>query len=90
VITYLVIKDIAAIFEWYSGLKATRRVNRVSKGETGPFYRFAAALWPVIFGKGDDRLPAAIKKFAAYREREGRALIANIAMRHREWRIFEN
>jgi hypothetical protein len=87
--SYLVIQDIAAIFEWCSGVEATRRVNNENNEEYGPFYEFAAALWPVIFGKGDDGLPAAIKNFASYRERGGRALIANMAIRHPEWRLFE-
>jgi hypothetical protein len=89
VIAYLIVKDIAAIFEWCTGLEATRQVDRISHEETGPFYPFAAAIWPVIFGKGDDGLPAAIKNFAKHRDREGRALIANIALRNPTWKLFE-
>jgi hypothetical protein len=88
VIAYLVIKDVAAIFEWCTGLEATRQVDRISHEETGPFYRFAAAIWPIVFGKGDDGLPAAIRRFATYRKREGRALMANMAMRNPAWRLF--
>jgi hypothetical protein len=86
---YLIIKDIASIFEWYCGLEATRQVDRISNEETGPFYGFAAALWPVVFRKGDEGLPAAIKNFAQYRKSEGRPLMANMAMRNPEWRLFE-
>jgi hypothetical protein len=78
IISYLVIKDIAAIFEWSTKSPAKRRVDRVTHKEGGDFYKFAAAIWPVVFGQGDDGLLAAIKKFAKYRNREGRALMANI------------
>jgi hypothetical protein len=89
---YLVIKDAAAIFEWLTKMEATRQVNSSNHEETGPFWKFLTAIWPVIFGQGDDGLPAAIKKWADYREkyREGCALIANINFRHPEWRLFEN
>jgi hypothetical protein len=89
IISYLVIKDIAAIFEWCTKSPATRRIHRVTQKEGGDFYKFSAAIWPVVFGQGDDGLLAAIKKFAKYRNREGRALMANIKMRHPEWRVFE-
>jgi hypothetical protein len=69
-------------------LPATRRVDRVTHQEGGDFYKFADAIWPVVFGQGDDGLSAAIKKFAAYQNREGRALMANIKMRHPEWKVF--
>jgi hypothetical protein len=89
IISYLVIKDIAAIFEWCTELPATRQVDRATRQEGGGFHLFAAAIWPVVFGQGDDGLSAAIKKFAKYRNREGRALMANIKIRHPEWKVFE-
>jgi len=88
---YLVIKDAAAIFEWLTKKEATRQVNSLTHEETGPFWKFLAAIWPVVFGQGDDGLPAAIKKWAEYREkyREGCALIANINFRRPTWKLFE-
>jgi hypothetical protein len=87
---YLVMKDAAAIFEWCTKSEAKREVDRVSHEEIGPFFQFVVAIWPVIFGKGDDGVSATIKKWASYRKLEGRPLIANIAMRHRTWRLFED
>ena len=89
IISYLVIKDIAAIFEWCTKSPATRRVDRLTHQEGGDFYKFAAAIWPVVFGQGDDGLLAAIKKFAKYRNREGRPLMAHMKMRNPEWKVFE-
>jgi hypothetical protein len=88
---YLVMKDIAAIFEWLTNIEATRQVDRISGVEAGPFWQFAAAIWPVVFGEADDGLPAAMKNWSSYRKRYGErsALIANIAMRHPTWGIFE-
>jgi hypothetical protein len=87
---YLVLQDAAAIFEWFSGRKAARGVNPIRGAEAGPFFRFAAALWPAIFGKGIAGLPAAMKNWASARSRfnERSALIANMAMCHPEWGIF--
>jgi hypothetical protein len=84
-------KDIAAIFEWLTNIEATRQVDRISGVGAGPFWQFAAAIWPVVFGEADDGLPAAMKNWSSYRKRYGErsALIANIAMRHPTWGIFE-
>jgi len=89
--TYLVMKDVAAIFEWLTNMEATRQVDRKSGVETGPFLQFAAAIWPVVFGKADDGLRAAMRNWSSYRKRHGErsVLIANIAMRHPTWGIFE-
>jgi hypothetical protein len=88
---YLVLQDAAAIFEWFSGRRAARGVDRIDGTETGPFFRFASALWPVVFGKGAAGLSAALKNWALGRSRysEQSALIANIALRHPTWGIFE-
>jgi hypothetical protein len=87
---HLVIRDAASIFEWLTKTEATRQVNRSTHQETGPFCTFLAGIWPVVFGKGDDGLPAALKKWAEYRGRESSALVANIAFRHPEWRLFDD
>lgn len=38
---YLVMKDLAAIFEWLTDRKATRGVDRIDHTETGQFWQFA-------------------------------------------------
>jgi hypothetical protein len=92
IIAYLVMMDLAAIFKWLTGSEARRVVDRESGEETGPFARFAAAVWPVVFGQGDDGLGAALKNWASARNkfREESALIANIAMRQQTWRKCED
>jgi hypothetical protein len=44
---YLVLQDAAAIFEWFTGRKAARSVDRSYHTDTGPFWRFASILWPL-------------------------------------------
>jgi hypothetical protein len=60
--------------------------------EIGPFFRFASALWPAIFGNGTVGLPAAMKNWASARKHydERSALIANMALRHPEWGLFQD
>src|SRR5262249_6230950 len=55
---YLVMMDLAAIFEWLTYRKATREVDRNCGKETGPFWDFAATVWPSVFGKGLSGLPS--------------------------------
>ena len=43
---YLVLQDAAAIFEWLTGTKAAREVDRVEGADAGPFFQFASILWP--------------------------------------------
>jgi hypothetical protein len=86
----LVILDIAGLFRWLTGKTATRQVSRDDDTPTGPFWDFAAALWPIIFGKGDDGLQAAIKNLASAQRKGSRsAVLANIDLRHPAWRVFE-
>jgi hypothetical protein len=70
-----ILDHLASMFEYVTGLKARRQIDRApgeyEPYETGPFYEFAAAVWPVIFGSGDLGLPSALKKWAAvFREAE--------------------
>jgi hypothetical protein len=92
VCAYLVLQDAAALFEWLSGIKATREVSRDDGTETGPFFHFASILWPTIFRNGVVGLPAAMKNWAelrkAYGEQSG--LIINMGYRHPEWGLFEH
>jgi hypothetical protein len=91
VLAYLVLRDIAAIFEWLTGLQARREVDRARSCETGAFYHFCEAVWPPVFASGLDGLPAAMKNWAfAHRKyNDTSALIANIAMRHPSWGVFD-
>jgi hypothetical protein len=88
---YLVLQDIAAIFEWLTHTRATRAVDRIEAIETGPFFPFASILWRIVFRKGLAGLPAAMKNWAAGRSKynERSPLVANIALRHPTWRVFE-
>jgi hypothetical protein len=81
---YRVMMDIAAIFEWLTDRKATREVNRDDHKETGPFWHFAEAVWPYVFGKGRYGLSSAMKNWAIWHKRCGEEsqLIRNIAMRY--------
>ena len=89
---YLVLQDAAAIFEWFSGKRAARNVDRVDGSETGTFFRFVSVLWPVIFNGGTAGLQSAIRNWAVLRKRheEQSALIYNINMRHPEWGLFNH
>jgi hypothetical protein len=90
VVPYLVLQDAAAIFEWYTGTKATREIDRSSGRETNCFFQFASALWPIMFGKGTQGLSSALKNWANWRKGYGErsALIANIALRYPTWGVF--
>jgi hypothetical protein len=94
---YLVMMDVAAIFEWLTDRKATREVNRDDHKETGPFWHFAEAVWPYIFGKGRYGLSSAMKNWATWHKAtwhkrcgEESQLIRNIAMRYPTWGIFNS
>jgi hypothetical protein len=65
--SYLVLQDAAAIFEWLTSVTATREVDRDTGSETGPFFRFASILWPVVFGKDTAGLPSAMKNWGQWR-----------------------
>jgi hypothetical protein len=91
---YLVLLDLAAIFEWASGQHAGRRVRTdISEDagkEYGPFYDFARAAWPMIFGS-EKGLSHALRTWAKRRAlyREESPLIWNMDLRHPEWRIWK-
>jgi hypothetical protein len=92
-VSYLVMLDLEAIFEFATGTTAERRVHGKDHpdygGEYGPFWDFARTSWAVIFGSATG-LPAAMKSWATARSEFGERspLIANMALRHSEWRIF--
>ena len=94
VIAYLVLSDLAAMYEYTVGYEATREVVR-SGGErgqeTGSFFKFAAAVWPVVFEAGDTGLAAAMKTWAAGKRQfaERSPVVANMAMRCPAWGLFD-
>ena len=46
-VAVLVLMDIIAIYQWLTGKRVTRRVDRGTYKDTGPFWQFAVAIWPV-------------------------------------------
>ena len=90
----LILKDLAAILEFATEQWSGRRVRtdaHVDAGQDyGPFWEFANAVWPMIFGSTNG-LRYAIKFWATARakHRELSAVIANMDLRHPEWRIFQ-
>jgi hypothetical protein len=84
---YRVMLDIAAIYEWLTGRKAARRVER----GTDTFGDFARSIWPVIFEKGDEGLESALKNWAKGTKVYGdkSALIANIDFHYPAWGVFD-
>jgi hypothetical protein len=92
---YLVLQDAAAIFLWFTGKEPTRQVDYRAGGiETGPFFSFACALWPIVFGRenGAQGLPAAMKNWAKAERNydEVSPLLYNIGMRYPAWEVFKN
>jgi hypothetical protein len=87
---YLILQDAAVIFEWYTAAKPARGTTKGK--ESGPFFRFASVLWPIIFGSGTSGLPAAMKNWALWRKQhqERSALIANIDIQHPTWGLYED
>jgi hypothetical protein len=91
-----VIFDLAALFEWVTGSSPTRRIHGRDAAEPdqgrpyGPFHTFVSVVWPLIFGSPAG-LSAAEKRWArAFRQSGARSeVIANIASRHPEWRLFD-
>jgi hypothetical protein len=81
---YLVMLDLVAIFEWLTGRKATREVDRDLGKDTGPFWDFAAAAWPHVFGQGRYGLSAAMKNWKKWHSLYGEEspFIRNMAMKH--------
>jgi hypothetical protein len=87
---YLVLLDLAAIFEWLTGVEPKRNVSRTGEGEIGTFYPFCEAVWPLVFDGGLYGLHAAMKNWARDHAKyvESSAVIANIHLRHPSWGLF--
>ena len=94
VVRYLVLLDLAAIFEWATGIRAGRRIRTDAQEDAGkpygPFWDFASKAWPMIFGstKGLDH---SIKQWATARQRyrEFSAIVHNLHLTHPEWRLLD-
>src|SRR5262249_39333215 len=86
---YLVMKDLAAIFELLTDRKAARAIDWTDNTETGPFWRFAESVWPVVFGNTRG-LKAAMKNWAKARKlyHEHSSFVLNLPLR--KWGIFEH
>jgi hypothetical protein len=92
VIRYLVLQDLAAIFEWATGKHAGRWIRTDTSNDPGkphgPFWNFAHAAWPIIFGSSKG-LGNSLKIWASARRRirERSPFIANLDLRHPQWRV---
>jgi hypothetical protein len=91
-----VVFDLAALFEWVTGSTATRRTQGRDTDPSdygrpyGPFHTFASAVWPLIFGSSRGLLAADKRQAKAHRQSSARSqVIATIAARHPEWRLFD-
>jgi hypothetical protein len=96
---YLVLMDAASIFLWYTGMDPVRGVDRITNAESGPFFRFASVLWPMVFEGDTDGLRNSIRNWAVWRPKDelrpanspqmanASPLVANIALRHPEWGV---
>jgi hypothetical protein len=91
---YLVLQDLAAIYEWATRRPAGRRVKTDADEDSGqaygPFWEFARTLWPMVFGS-EKGLDHAMKTWAKGRRYFGELspLIENMRLHHPEWRIFD-
>jgi hypothetical protein len=91
---YLILKDAATIFRWFTGEEASRETSRKSGEPINDFWKFVSTLWPILFpDTGIEGLQAQVKNWVEWADQynEGRysALIANIKLRHPEWRVLE-
>ena len=93
-IRYLLLQDLAAIFEYATSERAERQVRGKDHFEAGkdygPFWNFASAAWTIVFGSTDG-LSAAIRRWTEGRAKYGEisAVVENAHLRHPEWRILE-
>jgi hypothetical protein len=89
-IAQLVISDIAAIYEWLYKKKATSVTDRITGEEIGLFEKFAKIIWRGTFGVDSVGLSFAIRQLNASDHADFRfsPIIANINLRHADWRVF--
>jgi len=90
-VPYLVLLDLAEIFEWVTSHKAPRTWFKSDPDEEPRwFHEFAAAVWPVIFGS-DHGLSNAMRTWNVDRKeyRDQSPLIKNLALRNPTWGICD-
>jgi hypothetical protein len=82
---YLLLLDMAAIFEWLTD----RPAQRGSYDRPHPFDDVVGVLWSAAFGKANG-LEAAMKNWAKYRKKfkDKSPVIFNISHRHPDWRLL--
>jgi len=74
---HLVTLDLAAIFQLVSEKRPTRQINTGTGKDYGPFWTFASAAWPVIFGSSSG-LSAANKRWATKVSRQRKLARNNV------------
>jgi hypothetical protein len=83
----LVLQDLAAMFEYVAGLRASRVVDRRTSEESGHFLNLARAVWPVVFGNGDFGLASQFRVWADHGTKRS-MVISGIALRRPEWGVI--
>jgi len=74
----LILRDIAELFGWVTGIAPSRQYDSHRSTETGPFYHFASAIWLVIFGNTNG-LKSAVRSWGNMKDENNRsALIHNM------------
>ena len=83
--SYLVLLDIAAMYEWLTGDKPSRITGIDTGLGEGPFYELCQAIWPLAHPNNKGGLPSTIKNWAKAQTQyeEKSALITNFLLRHR-------
>jgi hypothetical protein len=85
------VMDLAAIFEWVTGKKASLGINRIDGTPSGPFVRFLEAVWPLLsFGK-EAKISSALKTWSEGKKNwpTDSAAFINMNFRHPEWKLSE-
>lgn len=77
--SYLIVRDLAAIYEAATGQKVTRRTTTDTHKQYGPFWDFVSA---VSAGLPIGDLDHAIRDVQKYRNRESSPFMANLQFRH--------
>lgn len=86
-VAHLVLRDLAALFKYVSGLRASRVFDPLTREENGHFLNFARAVRPVVFGNGDFGLASQLREWADDGSKTS-MLISGIALRRPEWGVI--
>ena len=84
--SYLVLLDIAAMYEWLTGDKPSRITVLDTERGGGPFYELCQAIWPLAHKNTPGGLVNTVKKWAEAQPifEEKSALITNFVLRYRQ------